>query len=106
MTVTPIDPEAQFFPDLTTANPNLGLDRPLCLYGCPVSLCTGGVKGGPPRAIPHLHRCVMIARHDQPPRTRRGTHAVEFAVALPVFLIFLWGMIDVGRGFMISSILT
>src|SRR5437763_16108434 len=48
----------------------------------------------------------MIARPPQSGRVRRGTHAVEFAVALPVFLVFLWGIVDLGRGFMISSILT
>src|SRR5207249_2114431 len=36
----------------------------------------------------------------------RGSHTVEFAVALPIFLVFLWGIVDLGRGFMISSILT
>src|SRR3954469_18581643 len=39
------------------------------------------------------------------PAHRRGAHAVEFAVALPVFLTFLWGLIEVGRGFMVAGLL-
>jgi Flp pilus assembly protein TadG len=48
----------------------------------------------------------MIARTSKSGRARRGAHAVEFAVALPVFLVFLWGIVDLGRGFMVSSVLT
>src|SRR3954470_16222565 len=48
----------------------------------------------------------MIVRSSKPGRVRRGAHTVEFAVTLPVLLIFLWGIVDLGRGFMVSSVLT
>ncbi len=39
-------------------------------------------------------------------RTRAGTTTVEFAIIFPIFLIFLFGLIDIGRGFMVSHLLT
>jgi Flp pilus assembly protein TadG len=55
-----------------------------------------------PSMIQHSHR----QGRWHPNCARRGTTAVEFAFVFPVFLIFLFGLIDVGRGFMVSHLLT
>jgi Flp pilus assembly protein TadG len=39
-------------------------------------------------------------------RNRRGTAAVEFAVVAPVFLLFVFGMIEYGRMVMVYQVLT
>jgi len=43
----------------------------------------------------------MIARH---PR-RRGATLVEFALVVPIFVTLVFGIIDIGRGFMVQSLL-
>lgn len=47
----------------------------------------------------------MFVRRTPRPR-RRGAHLVEFALVAPIFFAFVFGMIDLGRGFMVSSLLT
>jgi Flp pilus assembly protein TadG len=37
---------------------------------------------------------------------RSGTTTVEFAVVIPVFFVFVLGLVEVGRGFMASHLLT
>ena len=37
---------------------------------------------------------------------RRGVAVVEFALVLPFFILLVFGMIEVGRGIMVSQILT
>ncbi len=37
---------------------------------------------------------------------RSGAHTVEFALVLPVFVIFIFGLVEVGRGMMTSTLLT
>lgn len=37
---------------------------------------------------------------------RRGVTAVEFAFVFPLFILFLFGLIDIGRGFMVSQLLS
>jgi Flp pilus assembly protein TadG len=37
---------------------------------------------------------------------RSGTTTVEFAVVISVFLVFVFGLVEVGRGFMASHLLT
>ena len=39
-------------------------------------------------------------------RRRAGAHTVEFAFVFPVFVIFLFGLVEVGRGMMASTLLT
>jgi len=39
-------------------------------------------------------------------RHRCGAHTVEFAFAMPILLAFLWGIIEIGRGFMVVGILS
>lgn len=39
-------------------------------------------------------------------RRRQGTTTVEFGLVLPIFFLFIFGLIDVGRGFMTSHLLT
>jgi Flp pilus assembly protein TadG len=45
-----------------------------------------------------------MLKPQSPPR--RGVHLVEFALVVPIFLTFVIGAVDVGRGFMVSSLLT
>lgn len=40
------------------------------------------------------------------PRRRRGAALVEFAIVLPLILIFLIALIEIGRGLMTTSLLT
>jgi Flp pilus assembly protein TadG len=48
---------------------------------------------------------MLVSRH--PCRTkRRGAHLVEFALVAPVFFVFVLGIIDIGRGLMVSSLLS
>lgn len=42
----------------------------------------------------------------RPNARRRGAAAVEFAVVAPVFFLLIFGIIDIGRGMMTSSLLT
>jgi Flp pilus assembly protein TadG len=37
---------------------------------------------------------------------RRGTTTVEFALVIPVFFLFVLGLVEVGRGFMACHLLT
>jgi Flp pilus assembly protein TadG len=37
---------------------------------------------------------------------REGAHLVEFAVVIPVFFIFIFGLIEIGRGMMVNSLIT
>jgi Flp pilus assembly protein TadG len=39
-------------------------------------------------------------------RRRDGAHLVEFAVVVPVFFVFIFGLIEVGRGMLDSSLIT
>ena len=37
---------------------------------------------------------------------RRGATLVEFALVVPVFFLFIFALVDIGRGMMVSSLLT
>lgn len=37
---------------------------------------------------------------------RAGTHLVEFALVIPVFFLFVFGLIEIGRGMMVGSLVT
>jgi Flp pilus assembly protein TadG len=37
---------------------------------------------------------------------RVGAHMVEFAVVIPVFFLFIFGLIEIGRGMMVESLVT
>jgi hypothetical protein len=39
-------------------------------------------------------------------RNRSGATLVEVAVIMPVFMIFMWGLIEFGHAFMVSNLLT
>lgn len=41
----------------------------------------------------------------QPPRSRRGTTVVETAIVLPVFLLFMLGIIEFGHAHLVKNIL-
>lgn len=45
----------------------------------------------------------MLARR---PRACHGATVVEFALVLPVFLLFLFGLVEIGRAMMTASLLT
>ena len=38
--------------------------------------------------------------------TRRGVAAVEFAIVVPIFVLLVFGLIELGRSFMVQQILT
>jgi Flp pilus assembly protein TadG len=42
----------------------------------------------------------------KPQTRRRGAAAVEFAVVIPVVILMVFGMIELGRGYMVQHILT
>ena len=46
-----------------------------------------------------------ISQRRLPAERRRGTAAVEMAMVLPVFIIAMLGIIELGRGIMVSQIL-
>ncbi len=49
----------------------------------------------------------MKLRQTFPMSTKRaGAHTVEFALVLPVFVIFIFGLVEIGRGMMASTLLT
>jgi Flp pilus assembly protein TadG len=43
--------------------------------------------------------------HGRRPR-RRGANLVEFALVAPVFFAFIFALVDIGRGMMVTSLLT
>ena len=47
-----------------------------------------------------------VSRPRPPGRSRRGVAAVEFAVVLPVLLLFLLGIVEVGRLVMVAQLAT
>src|SRR5437879_4768182 len=49
---------------------------------------------------------MRIHRHHGPSPVRRGTQAVEFALSSSILFLILWGMVEIGRGFMVQGILT
>jgi len=49
---------------------------------------------------------MRIRHHRGQTSHRRGAYTVEFAFALPIIFVFLWGLIEVGRGFMVAGILS
>ena len=48
----------------------------------------------------------MTRRLQTNKRERTGATLVETAVVLPVFLIFVWGIIEFGHAFMVTNLLT
>lgn len=40
------------------------------------------------------------------PKVRQGAHVVEMAFVLPVYFLFIFALIDFGRGMMVNSLLT
>ncbi len=53
--------------------------------------------------IARLHRAVF---HRQMLKDRRGQSLVEFALAFPILLLMLVGIVDLGRGFRTYALLT
>lgn len=49
---------------------------------------------------------MRICRRQSGLKPRTGTTLVETAVVMPVFLIFIWGIIEFGHAFMVSNLLT
>lgn len=48
----------------------------------------------------------MIVRKDrQIDGKRRGATLVEFALVVPIFFLFFFGLVDIGRGFMVQALL-
>lgn len=66
--------------------------RPLFAKGLPVNL-TQGVSP-------------MMMSPKKRSTKRTGAHMVEFAVVIPVFFVFIFGLIEVGRGMMVGSLVT
>lgn len=48
----------------------------------------------------------MLARAPLSPRRRRGAATVEFAVVVPVLLLFILGIIEIGRLVMVAQVNT
>ena len=48
---------------------------------------------------------MMIRLPGKNNRFRAGAHLVEFALVLPVFFLFVFGLIEFGRGLMVSSLI-
>lgn len=49
----------------------------------------------------------MIVRRNGMSRVARaGAHLVEFALVIPLFFLFLFAMIEIGRAMMVSSLVT
>jgi len=68
-----------------------------------------------PRMTPISRRhAAQSCRHsvqshrDQKPgmRRRRGAAAAEFAVVAPIFLLMVFGIVEIGRGLMVQQLLT
>ena len=70
----------------------------------------------PRRPAPTCARCLPASKTEQGSRrrsllepqrrcSRRGTTAVEVAVVLPVFFVFVWGLIEFGHAFMVVNLL-
>ena len=51
-------------------------------------------------------RTVAVGPRPTGRRPRPGAAAVEFAVVLPVLLVFLLGMVEIGRAIMVSQVLS
>jgi Flp pilus assembly protein TadG len=47
----------------------------------------------------------MVCTRQRRRTARRGATMVEFAFVVPIFFIFVFGMVDIGRGFMVQSLL-
>lgn len=49
---------------------------------------------------------MMLKRYGKRRLVRVGAHLVEFAVVIPVFFVFVFGLIEVGRSLMVGSLIT
>jgi Flp pilus assembly protein TadG len=49
---------------------------------------------------------MRMPSHGKPCRRRVGAHIVEFAMVIPFFFLFVFGLIEIGRGMMVSSLVT
>lgn len=49
---------------------------------------------------------MILSSHGKPPRRRVGAHLVEFALVIPFFFLFIFALIELGRGMMVSSLVT
>lgn len=47
----------------------------------------------------------MVHKRLRHSKTRAGAAAVEFALVVPIFLLFIFGIIEFGRAFMVQQIL-
>lgn len=52
------------------------------------------------------HRCKLDKLSQSPRQRRRGAAVVEFAVVVPIFVLFVFGLIEYGRMVMVQQILT
>ena len=49
---------------------------------------------------------MILSCHGKTPRRRVGAHLVEFAMVIPFFFLFVFALIEIGRGMMVSSLVT
>ncbi len=49
---------------------------------------------------------MMLQRSGKWRSVRVGAHMVEFAVVIPVFFVFVFGLIEIGRSMMVGSLVT
>ncbi len=49
---------------------------------------------------------MITHRQGKARQVRLGAKMVEFAVVIPVFFVFIFGLVEIGRGMMVSSIVT
>src|SRR5688572_25123892 len=62
----------------------------------------------PSKLLSLTEMLIMMIRRSpfRPCQARTGAHIVEFAVVVPVFLAFIFGLIEIGRGMMVSSLMS
>ena len=48
----------------------------------------------------------MMLRSDPARYVRVGAHMVEFAVVIPVFFLFIFALVEIGRGMMVTSLIS
>ena len=59
-----------------------------------------------PSIATHIGVFHMMLRAGRRRFVRVGAHMVEFAVVIPVFFVFIFGLIEIGRGMMVGTLMT
>ena len=73
-------------------------------FPCNATLPVSGRNGPSTPRSPGVS--LMMLRAGSRRFVRVGAHLVEFAFVIPVFFIFIFGLIEIGRGLMVGSLVT